>query len=391
MPESMQPLAAPSGGGAQVVVTGAQPRWRKPLVVGLIVLAGIVMLVASLTVWARRQALNTDNWVEASSELLQDDAVRQAVSVALVDAAFRQVGGDGEAGADLPPLLQPLASRLTATLRASAVDVADQVLARPGVQSTWRDVNRVAHRNLIAVVEDDRGRDASGDVVLDLNPLVTDIRGRLGLGPPPSPDAGRFVILRNDQVETLQTAVNAIRRVSLLAWLAVVGLFGAGIWLARGWRHTAVMVAGWTFVAVGLALLVIRRVAGNLVVDSLAGDSQNRAAARSTWLIATTLLRDSAQAILAIGALVVVGAWVCGASRHATAVRRWLAPWFSRRPLAVYGAFVLFALFLLLVLPVGGGRRHGGALVLLALILAGLEALKRMTAREFPSVGGATP
>ncbi len=150
-------------------------------------------------------------------------------------------------------------------------------------------------------------------------------------------------------------------------------------------------MTGWTLVAVGLALLVIRRIAGNFVVDSLAGDSQNRGAATAIWSIETTLLRDSAQAILALGVLIVVGAWLSGPSRRAVAVRRWLAPWFNRRPVVVYGSFVVFALFLLLILPGDGGRRLVGLLVLFALILAGLEALKRMTQREFPSAAADGP
>ena len=387
MPEPMPAQAVASGGGREGPSAGASdvpPRWHKRLAIGLIVLAGIVMLVASLTVWVKRQALNTDNWVEASSQLLQDDQVRHALSVAVVDAAFKNADASGEVASRLPPALQPLAAQLGATLRGSAVTVTDQILARPGVQNTWKEINRAAHQAFIAVVENDKGRDAQGDVAIDLNPLVTQVRARLGL-PPPPPDAGRYVILHNNQINSLQTAVNTIRKLSLFLWLLVLVLFGVAIWLARGWRRAAVSMTGWTLVAVGLALLVIRRIAGNFVVDSLAGDSQNRGAATATWAIETTLLRDSAQAILALGVLIVVGAWLSSRSRHAVAVRRWLAPWFSRRPVAVYGAFVLFALFLLVILPGDGGRRLVGLIVLFALILAGLEALKRMTQREFPA------
>ena len=393
MPDPMPAQAVPPGGGREGPSAGGSdvpPRWHKRLAIGLIVLAGIVMLVASLTVWVKRQALNTDNWVEASSQLLQDDQVRHAVSVAVVDAAFQNAEASGELGSRLPPALQPLSAQLAATLHSSAVNVADQILASTRVQNTWEEINRVAHQAFIAVVENNKGRDAQGDVAIDLNPLVTQVRARLGLPPPPS-DAGRYVILHNDQINELQTAVNAIRKLSLFLWIAVLVLFGVAIWLARGWRHAAVSMTGWTLVAVGLALLVIRRIVGNAVVDSLAGDSQNRGAATAIWSIETTLLRDSAQAILALGVLIVVGAWLSGPSRRAVAVRRWLAPWFSRRPVVVYGSFVVFALFLLLILPTGGGRRLVGLLVLFALILAGLEALKRMTQREFPSAAADGP
>ncbi len=394
MPEPTSAQAVPPRGGREgpsADGSDVPPRWHKRLAIGLIVLAGIVMLVASLTVWVKRQALNTDNWVEASSQLLQDDQVRHAVSVAVVDAAFQNAEASGELGSRLPPALQPLSAQLAATLHSSAVNVADQILASARVQNTWKEINRVAHEAFIAVVENNKGRDAQGDVAIDLNPLVTQVRARLGLPPPPSPDAGRYVILHNNQINSLQTAVNAIRKLSLFLWIVVLALFGVAIWLAGGWRHAAVSMTGWTLVAVGLTLLVIRRIAGNFVVESLAGDSQNRGAATAIWAIETTLLRDSAQAILALGVLIVVGAWLSGPSRRAVAARRWLAPWFNRRPVVVYGSFVVFALFLLLILPGDGGRRLVGLLVLFALILAGLEALKRMTQREFPPAAADGP
>ncbi len=364
-----------------------QPRWRSPLAVALIVLAGIVMVGASVTVWVKRQALNTDRWVDTSSQLLQDDEVRHALSVYIVDAAFEKADAAGELGDRLPPSLQALASPLAASLRGNAVNVTDQILARPGVQNgrAWEEINRIAHELLIKVIDGDRG----GDVVLDLSPLVTQVRDRLGLGPPPSPDAGRLVIMRNDQVETLQTAAKTIRKASLLLWLLVIALFAVAIWLARGWRHRAVLITGWTILAVGLLLLAVRRIGGQSIVDALAPQGGAHESADAAWLIATTLLRDLAQAVLALGALIVVGAWVAGGSRWAVALRQRLAPAFRQRPVAVYGSFVLFIILLLLVLPGGSGRRLVGTLVLFALLLAGLEALKRLTLREFPPVPAA--
>ena len=39
-------------------------------------LAIILLIGSALTVWVRRQALNTDNWVNTSSRMLQDEVVR---------------------------------------------------------------------------------------------------------------------------------------------------------------------------------------------------------------------------------------------------------------------------------------------------------------------------
>lgn len=392
MPESGSSQPTATGGGDPAAATNgrtAQPRWRSPLAVVLIVLAGVLLVVGGVTVWVKRQALDTDQWTKASSELLQDTQVRHALSVYLVDAAFEKADSVGELQQRLPASLRPLAVPLVATLRGNAVNVADQVLSRPGVQDVWEQINRVAHRSLLKVIDEDKGRDANGDVVLDLSPLVTAVRERLGLGPSPSPDAGRLVVLRSDQVEAAQTAAKDIRRVSLLLLILIPALFAAAIWLAEGWRRKAVLIIGWTILAVGLLLLVVRRIAGDRIVVALAGDGSARPGANSAWLIATTLLRDTAQGFLALGALLVVGAWLAGRSRWAVAVRRKLAPAFRQQPVAVYGGFVVFIILLLLVLPGDSGRRWIGTLVLFALMLAGLEALRRLTLREFPGTPAA--
>lgn len=388
MPEPEVPVTPtpPPGSARPSPGPAPTPRWRRPLAIGLIILAGIVMLVASMTVWVKRQALDTNNWTEASSQLLTNDQTRHALSVYLVDQAFAKADPASELRGRLPTALQPLAAQLAASLRGSAINVADEILSRPAAQRLWEEANRIAHKTLLAVIDEGKGVDAQGDVALDLRPLTTQVRTRLGLDPLVSQDTARLVVMRKDQVDNLRTLVKVIRGASVYLWFAVLILFGLGIWLARGWRHRAVMITGWTIVAVGLALLIIRRLAGAALVDALAGNSQATPGADSAWLIATTLLRDEAQGILAIGALLVVGAWIVGQSRSAVAVRKRLAPVFRRQPLAVYGGFVLFILLLLLVLPGGSGRRLVGTLVLFALLLAGLEFLRRTTLQEFPGV-----
>lgn len=362
---------------------------RGPAAIVCLVLAFLLLLASSLTVWVRQQALDTDSWTEASSDLLRDDAVRRALSVYLVDQAFEKTDVVDELSGRLPAALRPLAGSLAANLQGSAVNLADQTLARPGVQRTWEEINRVAHRSLLAVIDEDKGRNAEGDVVLDMRPLLIEVRSRLGLGPPKSATAGRLVLMRNDQIGAAQTLVKTVRKLSLFLWLVVLALFAAGIWLAQGWRRRALLVSGWTLVAVGLILTVFRRLMGDAVVNALAGESTSREAADTAWSIGTTLLRDSSEGFMAYGLLVVLGCWLAGPSRPAVAVRRLLAPAFRQKALAVYAGLGVVSLLILAVMPGSGGRRLIGTLVLLALLFAGLEALRRITLREFPATPSA--
>lgn len=348
-------------------------------------LAVLLLLACSLTVWVKRQALDTDSWTASSVELLRDDTVRRALSVYLVDQAFERTDVVDELSSRLPVALRPLTASLAANLQRSAVNVADQTLARPGVQRIWEEIDRVAHQSLLGVIDENKGRNAEGDVVLDMRPLLIEIRSRLGLGSPKSETAGRLVLMRNDQIGAAQTLVKTVRKLSLVLWLVVLALFAAGIWLARAWRRRALLVSGWSLVAVGLMLTVFRRLMGDAVVNALAGETTSREAADAAWAIGTTLLRDSSEGLIASGLLVVLGCRLAGPSRAATAVRRFMAPAFRRGALAVYASLGVVALLILAIVPNSGGRRLIGTLVLLALLFAGMEALRRVTLREFPA------
>src|SRR4030095_5534728 len=100
--------------------------------------------------------------------------------------------------------------------------------------------------------------------------------------------------------------------------------------------------------------------------------------------------RDIAVALLVYGLLALAAGFVAGPSRPAVWLRRTLAPAFRHRPVLVYACVV--AVFLLVIAwgPTAGSRLLVVILVLGALLLVGLEVLRRQTLREFPE-GPAAP
>src|SRR3954470_8268313 len=69
----------------------ARLAWRTWLPWALVVLATVIGLVSALNVWVKRQALSTDNWTNASSQLLENDQIRGALSVYLVTQLYPNV------------------------------------------------------------------------------------------------------------------------------------------------------------------------------------------------------------------------------------------------------------------------------------------------------------
>jgi hypothetical protein len=363
---------------------------HRGLVWSLIVLAAVIALVSSLTVWVKRQALDTDSWVNASAALLQDDNVRAALSTYVVDELYANGDVSERLQEDLPPDLAGIAAPLAGALRAPAVDGVDRLLQRPRVQALWEEVNRVAHERLLAILGGDPRANVStnnGEVVLDLRSFIVDVGTELGIGAGLDqrlpPDVGQVTVLESGQLATAQDAVKAVKALSWLLFLVTLVLWGVALWLARGWRRVALRGIGASLLVVGLLLLVIRQAAGNYVVDALtSGEGDIRDAAHSSWLIGTTLLAEVAWAAVLYGVVVVAGAWLAGPSRIATAARARVAPALTDRP-GLAGAAAA-TLYLLVVWwgPTPSLRRPLGVLVLGVLAAVGFELLRRLIVAE---------
>jgi hypothetical protein len=360
---------------------------RRVIGVGaLVALACLLALAASLSVWANRQLLDTDRWADQSGRLLESEAVRDAIAVRMVDALYAQ--GDVSAGLQerLPEPLDPLAVPIAGAIRQVALEGAVRLLERPGVQGLWTELNRRAHLRLVALLEGDEDalvRTADGNVVLDLQPLVDRLRQELGVGGRRPDGAAVITLMEADRLEAAQTAVRTVKVLSALLGLVVLGLLVLAVWLARGFRRQTVRAAAWGLLAAGLVLLATRRLAGDAVVAALASPA-SEAAAREVWTLMTTILRDLAAGLVALGALGVLWAFLAGGTRPAVWLRARLAPTMRARPAVVFAGALLGLLLLLIVGPVGAPSRLVGMLVLIALVMGGIEALRRQTVREFP-------
>ncbi len=354
---------------------------------GLVALATILVLVCSLTLWVQRQALNTDNWVDLSTELLADDEVRGALSVRLVDSLYEQTDVREQLAQRLPGPLDALAAPAAGLIREAAINAADSLLERPRVQELWADANRAAHERLVAILREDSDRliqSSQGQVILDLTPLVMRLNDQLGLDVALPEGAGRYVIAESDQLAAAQTAVAVIDPLSVLMIIAVVVLLAVAVYLAAGFRRETLRGIGLTLIVIGVLLLVVRRLVGNALVDELTTDT-NRSVGWTVWVLGTNLLRDIAIAILVYGLVLLLGALLAGPSRWATWIRAKLAPTMRDRPLLFYGAVALVFLLLLLWSPLNSQRGIWGTLLLAVLVGLGVWALRRQTVKEFPA------
>jgi len=370
---------------------------RRTIPIILLILAMIVGIVAVLAIWAGRQALQTDTWVDTSTELLEDKAIQDALSDFIVNTIYENVDVQGEIASALPPKAALLAGPISGGLRQVATTATERALEQEKVQGLWEDANRVAHERLLALLED-KGEFLSttdGEVTLDLTALVSDVAAGIGIGGDISsklPEgAASIPILKSDELGAAQTAVQLLKT---LAWgLAALTflLYGLAIYLARGWRREMLRTVGFSFILIGAIDLLARNAGGDAVVGALSESSTADTAVLHAWQIGTSLLKDMAESLIIYGVVMVIAAWLAGPSKVSTSIRYALTP-YLRQPKYAYGTLVGILILLFWWDPVVATGRLAPSILLVILLAIGTEALRRQMIREFPDrVSTGTP
>ena len=378
---------------AERLTSPFRKRTRGRLVGVLVVLASVLAFSSVLAIWTERQALNTDDWVDASGELLQDSAIRQAVASYLVDQLYANVNVRKEIRAALPRQVDGLAGPASAGLRQVAGAGADRVLQTSTAQDLWETANREAHQQLLAVLAGgNRSISTNGGTVrLNLGNLLLSLISELGIGPNDvalPPDAGQITILHSDQLETAQRIANGIRGLALLLVLMSFVAIAAAIYLSpRGERWITVIYAGLGLVAAGFAVIVARHVAGQLIVDDLVTDESVRSAATHAWTIGTSMMISIAITVIVLGALFAAAGWLGSPTSSARTTRRAMAPTLVDHAGYFYGALGLVLGLYFLWAPTHGLRALLTTVALGGLTAVGIHHLRRQAAQESPNVG----
>jgi hypothetical protein len=106
-------------------------------------------------------------------------------------------------------------------------------------------------------------------------------------------------------------------------------------------------------------------------------------AANATWSVGTSLLNDQGAAMVFYGLFIVIGAWLAGPTGVGRSARRAIAPVLERRVIG-YSALALILILQFVWSPTPGFQRLPTALLLIALLIAGFEFLRRQAIKDFP-------
>lgn len=354
----------------------------------LVCIASFLAIFAVFSVWANRQALNTDNWVSTSDQLIQNDAIKTQLSDYIAAELFANVDVEADISKQLPPQLKALAGPAAGGLRQLAPQAADKAISTSQFQAIWSTANREAHIALLKILDGggDNLSTTNGEVVLNLNGALTNVSSQLGVGSKLTsqlpPDAGQITVMQSDQLSTAQKVAKLIRKLPIVLTLLVLILYALAIWLAGPRRRETLRSVGIGLLVAGVVAMIIRRLAGGSVVDALAATESAKPAAQAAWDIGTSLLVTVATSVITLGILILIGAWLAGPTRWATTLRQKAAPYVREQPAATFG--VAFLIFIVLVLwaPIAALGTLLGILLFAILFAGGAEVLRRQILSE---------
>jgi hypothetical protein len=361
-------------------------RGRRIGVALLLVLGTLFWAGLGLGIWAKRQALDTNNWVTTSSRLLENERIRTALGLYLVDSLYGSAAVEDRLREVLPPRLDRLAAPAAAGLKEVARRNAPRLLGSAAALDAWRSANRAAHDTLLKVVRSDI---ADRDISLDLKDLVRKVAEGTGLPAGVAdkipPDVGRLEIVPPNALTSAKTILDVLETVAYLMLALAIAAFGGAILLSPDRRRTTLTV-GACIVLAAVLLLALRRLGGNWVVDAIADAPNAKAVAHDAWNIATRLMVDIAQGSILLGLFVVTGAWLAGMGRRATALRRSLAPAFRERPGVVRAGPGAAILLLVIWGPVPWTQKPLAILIFTVAAFVWLERVRAHAVEEFPDV-----
>lgn len=351
-------------------------------------LACLLLFASVFAVWMRALVLNTDSYVRAVGPLIEKPALRDEVSQQVVDALYAHVDVTRLLRESLPAKARVLAPTLAQGIHDTAIQLTTSALATSAVRRVWEEANRVAHDQVVRVLEGN-GKvltTARGEVAVNLRPIAEQVRHTLDRhgvtvfdSAPVSALDQRFVLFRSSDLTRAQRATRLLDE--LATWLPVVTILtAAGAVALSESRRRAIGRACLGAAATMVVCTIVIAIGRSLYLDRV-GSAIPRAAAAVPFDGLVRSLRMWVRILFVVAVLGWFATWFAGsrelmAREHEVrlAVGRLVRA--HRRVLAGTG-LVVAALAL-----VGWDRPSPAAVFGVLVVLAAWEAALRLLARE---------
>lgn len=329
-------------------------RTRGVVAVALVVVTSILFTVSVTAVWARRNALNTDRYVQTIGPVAQDVRVQRALARYITDQAMSAIDPEELFKSALPERGQILAAPLTSALRGFVNDRVDAFLATDTFSRLWVQINEVAHERVVDVLNGDLPPSLQvqgNDVVVNVIPVLNQVLARIGeaspeifgrtvnlptvtvdeipqdaiqkveraLGRDLPENFGQFTVFDASKLQQVQDTVALFNKLVVVAVILAVVLFALTLWVSPRRRRTLLQL----MVGIALGIVIIRRLGLRLEDDVVElVKPENRDAVQVIVGAFVSSLLDATAWILGIAAVIAAVALLTGPYGWARALRR---------------------------------------------------------------------
>lgn len=320
---------------------GRQSAWWAVGSAVLVTLACILAPLAVTSVWADRVLSDTDQYVETVAPLADEPAVQQALAAQVTQTVLSYVDVEGVTTDLLNTLAQQdnVPPRLAAALPALATPITNGVqnftrtqvnefFASPQFATLWAQVNRIAHAQVVKVLEGNQGGAVSAQdntITVNLGPIIAQVKQRLVAqgftlaNNIPAVDK-TFVLVQSDAITNAQGFYRLLNTLGLWLPLIVLVLLAGGVALARDRRRT--LLAGALGLTASMLLLgVALAIARTWYVETTPANILTEQAAGDVFDVFVRFLRTSLRAVAVLGLVVAIGAFVTGPSSASVRTR----------------------------------------------------------------------
>jgi hypothetical protein len=259
-----------------------------------LVLVGLVLTnLTIVSVWSWRTFASSQGFADATTDMLKEPAVREAVAHQIVGALEQQED----------------ASRIALAARPVVESIVADLVATEAFQGVFHAGVRELHSGIV------HGRRSR--LLVDVDDTAQLVRDGLAATSPELASAVPDGVLRVAVGVSQSTPVDTTMRVASLAgWLAIPFAVGALVCFAMAARRArdrrrALEVVGLGLVVTGVAHFALLSVGVNLA-SSLGGDVRERTALRAVFWSATHLINVQAKVAITIGTVLAVAAAQAG-------------------------------------------------------------------------------
>jgi hypothetical protein len=361
----------------------------------LVVLATIMLVVASVAVWVNRVALQDAAWTSATTQMVQDPRIRDPLAAYISAQLVAKIDVETQLQQTLPGPTKRLAPLVATTVNQAITQATSRLLAQPAVQKILVVAIRASHTQAVDVLNGKKVKaNPDGTVTVSLVPVIVAVAERLGI---PTdrlaalpPQFGKLAVLPGKRLSTARTITKWLQDGVVVLVVLTLLLYAAAIWLAVD-RRRQVWRVGLSLVIGALLVVLARALIGGYLPGAISRVPDAQTAVRDAWRIISAPLGLGAITTAAVGVIMLLGAWLTGPHRFAVRARTVAGPWLSD-PRYAYGGLVVVLLLLIAWGPTPATENPVAMLVAAACAAVGLEAVRRQVRTDqqlLPAAPGA--